>query len=91
MREEVRRVMLLVVAIGGWLSALVITAWTIVNYDDPYSRPHWVTLAVIILMGAGIAAGAAVGRMNNVRTLAKVFNAGMYAQDERDQKRRDDK
>lgn len=88
MKEEVRRILLTVMAVGGWLAALGIGVWAVMNFDPQKHRfaPQWVTLSIIILMGTAIAAGAALGRMQSVRTLTKVFNAGVFVGEEIDGK-----
>jgi hypothetical protein len=89
MKEEHRRIALVVIAVGGWLGALGIAVWAVANFNPQHGRfaPQWVTLSIIILMGSAIAAGVAAGRMNSVRALTKVFNAGMLVGQEVDGKR----
>jgi hypothetical protein len=60
--------------------------WAVANFDPQEHRfaPQWVVLSIILLMGGAIAAGAALGRMHSVRTLTKVFNAGVFVGEEID-------
>jgi len=73
MTEEQRRVTLWVLAVAGWLYAIAAATWDTV--DD--HSPAILRLTVILSMGVAIATGAALGRMQSVKTLTQVFNAGM--------------
>jgi hypothetical protein len=88
MNETVRRVALWVVAIGGWGWAVGAATWAVFVFDPNHGHfaPQWLSLSVFLSMGFAIAAGAAIGRINSVRTLTAIFNAGMLAKQADDDK-----
>lgn len=95
MNETCRRIVLWTVSLGGWGYAVGMAIWATLEYDPQHGRfaPQWMTLSVFLSMGFALAAGVAVGRINSVRTLSRIFDAGMLAQEVRDAKRdkRDEK
>lgn len=82
MTEEQRRITLWVLSICGWLYAVAAATWDAL--DD--AAPSILRLTVILSMGVAIATGAALGRMQSVRTLTQVFHAGMIADGKSDEK-----
>jgi hypothetical protein len=81
MNETARRIALWTTALGGWGYAVGCAVWAMLEFDPAGDDflPPWVTLSVFLAMGCAIAAGVALGRINSVRTLSKVFDAGMIS------------
>lgn len=88
MSETFKRVALWVLSLGGWGWAIGVATWAIIEFDPQHGRfaPQWTSLSVFLSMGVAIAAGVSIGRINSVRTLARIFDAGMMAQKVRDEK-----
>lgn len=78
MKEEVRRVLALMLTLAGWFGSFGLGTYGALTYDASRGHfpPAWFTPALILLIGTAIAAGTALGRMRSVQTLTKVFNAG---------------
>lgn len=93
MNETGKRVFLWTVSVVGWLWAVGVATWAVLEFNPQagHFAPQWASLSVFLAMGFAIAAGVSLGRINSVRTLARIFDAGMMAQKVRDESRNDDR
>lgn len=81
MKEETRRAMALVVTVTCWVASFALALYASLSFDPSAGNfaPSWFTPTEIILIGAAIASGTALGRMRSIETLTKVFRAGQLA------------
>lgn len=92
MNETVKRVALWVISLGGWSWAIGAATWAVLEFDPSKGNfaPQWLSLSVFLSMGFAIAAGVSLGRINSVRTLAQIFQAGMDTAERAQRKRQEE-
>lgn len=92
MNETMKRVTLWIVSVGGWLYAVGTACWATLEYDPNHGNfaPQWMGLSVFLSMGFAIASGVSLGRINSVRTLARIFQSGMSVAEDAARRRHDE-